>query len=279
MEKVKMLLLLISIFSFACYASTPTKGIDRTKITEEKMSKVFGKDYLSSLKGTDPDLVEMYERFTYGDLASRGVLSDKQRELISLVAITTNNLVDEVKMHVNGALNVGASPEEIKETLYQCAPYIGFPKVMAAVAKTNEVFKERGIPLPVKSQKTVTETTRYDEGLKIQVSTFGEGIRQSIVNAPDNQKHMFEYLSSFCFGDTYTRGTLTMKDRELITMCAIATLGGCEPQVKAHVRGNISVGNSKELLIDAITQMVPYNGWPRTLNALSCINEIVPENK
>ena len=52
----------------------------------------------------------------------------------------------------------------------------------------------------------------------------------------------------------------------------------CEPQVKAHVGGNAAVGNSKETLLAALTVCLPYIGFPRTLNVLGCVNEILPEN-
>jgi 4-carboxymuconolactone decarboxylase len=96
--------------------------------------------------------------------------------------------------------------------------------------------------------------------------------------APANQKHIQDYLSAFCFGDFYTRGALDLKSRELLTLCIISALGGCESQLKSHVLGNKNVGNDKETLISAITHCLPYIGFPRTLNALACVNEIIPEN-
>jgi 4-carboxymuconolactone decarboxylase len=96
--------------------------------------------------------------------------------------------------------------------------------------------------------------------------------------APENQKHLQDYLSSFCFGDFYTREGLDLKTRELLTLCIISTLGGSESQVKSHVLGNKNAGNEKKTLITAITHCLPYMGFPRTLNAIAYINEIIPEN-
>ncbi|MEY8368982.1 carboxymuconolactone decarboxylase family protein [Anaerovoracaceae bacterium 42-11] len=59
-----------------------------------------------------------------------------------------------------------------------------------------------------------------------------------------------------------------------LTFTAIISIGGCEPQAKGHVAGNLSVGNTKELLIQAVTTCLPYIGYPRTLNALACIEEV-----
>ena len=92
--------------------------------------------------------------------------------------------------------------------------------------------------------------------------------------APSELKHIQDYLSAYCFGDFYTRKTLDLKMRELITLCAICTLGGCEPQAKAHVAANLNVGNTREILIEAITTCLPFIGFPRTLNAISCIDAV-----
>ena len=93
-------------------------------------------------------------------------------------------------------------------------------------------------------------------------------------NAPENQKHIQNYLSAMCFGDFYTRDGLDLKMRELLTLCILSTLGGCENQLRSHVGGNLAVGNDKDIMIEAVTQCMPYIGFPRTLNALGCINEI-----
>ncbi|MCT2345748.1 carboxymuconolactone decarboxylase family protein [Niallia taxi] len=140
----------------------------------------------------------------------------------------------------------------------------------------NEVFKANNIALPIDSQKTVDEGYRLSKGLAIQIEIFGDVITKMRENAPANQRHIQDYLSAFCFGDFYTRNGLDLKTRELLTLCIVSSLGGAEGQVKAHVQGNLNVGNEKETLITAITHCLPYMGFPRTLNALACINEINP---
>ena len=227
----------------------------------------------------DPDLQKMLNRFIFGEIFYQGNLTDKMRELITLVVLTTNQNLEQLKAHVWAAINIGVSPVEIKEAVYQCAPYLGFPKTLNAIQQVNEVFKTGNISLPVKSKKQVTEQTRFDEGLKVQKSIFGDIIDQMHQNAPDNQKHIQNYLSAFCFGDIYTRSGLDLKTRELLTLCILSALGGCESQVKSHVFGNYNVGNDKNTLLEAVTQCLPYMGFPRTLNAIACINEVITENK
>lgn len=229
-----------------------------------------------SLSSTDPDFVGIRDSFVYGEVAYQGNLSDRLRVLINLVILTTNLNLEHVGEHVSAALNAGATPVDIKETLYQCAPYIGFPKTESAVRKANEVFVAKGVSLPVESQKQVSEETRLEKGLKIQKSIFGEVIDQMRQSAPAKLIHIQDYLSAYCFGDIYTRSGLDLKTREILTLCILITLGGCESQVKSHMIGNVSVGNDKDTLIAVITQCLPLIGFPRTLNALGCLNEVIP---
>ncbi len=250
---------------------------DRAALAERNMQKFLGNTE-SSLSSTDPDFTAMRDRLVYGEIADHGTLNDKQRALITLVVLTSGQTLEDLKTHVDAALRVGATPVEIKEAMYQCAPYIGFPKTEAALKMVNEVFRSKGISLPLESQSTVTEASRYADGLKVQKSIFGSAIDKMHQTAPANQLPIVQnYLSAFCFGDVYTRKGLDLKTRELLTFSIISALGGCDSQVRSHVQGNTEVGNTKENLIDALAQSLPYIGFPRTLNALACVNAIIPE--
>ncbi|MBP2655474.1 MAG: 4-carboxymuconolactone decarboxylase [Firmicutes bacterium] len=251
----------------------------RVQASDEKYQKLFGKTEFPE-SATDLDFANTMKRFIYGEVKQHGNLSDPQRELITLVVLETTGNAGLFRKHVEGALNIGVTPVEIKEAVYQAAPYIGFPKALDALHIVNEVLKEKGVALPLENQTTVTEGDRFDKGLTIQKQIFGsDHIDHAYANAPKGQMHIQQYLSGFCFGDTYTRGTLDLKMRELLTLSSIAALGGCEPQLKAHINGNVSVGNNKETIVAAITQCMPYIGFPRTLNALRCVNEVLPEQK
>jgi 4-carboxymuconolactone decarboxylase len=251
--------------------------MNRVEKSKEKYKQLFGNGVPASY-ATDPDFQDILSHFIFGEVFYQGHLDNKQRELITIVVLTANQTLPQLKAHVVAALNVGLTPVEIKEAVYQCAPYIGFPKTLNAINEVNEVFKSKNIALPIESQKQADEENRFDRGLSVQVEIFGETIAKMRGAAPSNQKHIQDYLSSSCFGDFYTRGGLDLKTRELLTLCIVSALGGCENQVKSHVQGNKNVGNDKETLITAITHCLPYMGFPRTLNALACVNEIIPEN-
>lgn len=252
--------------------------MDRIEKSKKKYKQLFG-DGVPASYVTDPDFQGILSHFIFGEVFYQGNLGDKQRELITLVVLAANQTLPQLKAHVGAALNVGLTPIEIKEAVYQCAPYLGFPKTLNPISEINEVFKARNIALPIESEKLVKEDNRFDKGLVVQIEIFGDVIAKHREDAPSNQKHIQDYLSSFCFGDFYTRGGLDLKTREILTLCIVSAMGGCESQVKAHVRGNLNMGNDKETMITAITHCLPYMGFPRTLKALNCINEMVPEKE
>ena len=250
--------------------------MNRTEKAAETMNALYGEAH-AALTASDPEFATIKERLIYGEVYTEEKLSAKLRELVILVVATTNQTMNEVKRHTAAALASGVKPEEIREAVYHCAPYIGLGKAENAVNAVNEVFAEKGVALPGSSGQTVTEESRLPDGIAAQKSIFGEHIDAMRAAAPENQKNIQDYLSAYCFGDFYTRKFLTIPERELLTFAILAAQGGCEPQVKAHVGGNVAVGNSKETLLVALTVCLPYIGFPRTLNALGCVNEVLPE--
>ena len=82
-------------------------------------------------------------------------------------------------------------------------------------------------------------------------------------------------------GDHYTRRGIDVPTRELLTFSMLVSLGGCEAQFKGHVAANLNDGNDRARLIDVLTLVLPFIGYPRTLNALRVVDEVTasPENK
>ena len=140
-------------------------------------------------------------------------------------------------------------------------PYLGIGRVRPFFKVTNKIFDYRGETVTDSSRSTITAASRLEKGVEKQVEIFGESVRHSYEEGPEDTRHI------------YTRKGLSVAHREMITFCFLAAQGGCEPQLKAHVEGNLNVGNSKQYLINIASQCVPYIGYPRTLNALRCIQD------
>lgn len=226
--------------------------------------------------GNDKELNSIMQKFIYADINAQTKLPMVAKELLTLAVLTANNTPEEVGLHVQGALEAGATPAQIRETIIHCLPYVGMSRVQPALNAMYKAFKDNDVKLPLPNNGTVNDETRHDAGLAVQKAIFGPAIDKMNASAPADQKHINYNLSANCFGDFYTRKGLDLKERELITFTAIISLGGCEPQAKAHVNGNLLVGNTRQQLLDAVTIALPYIGYPRALNAIAAINSIVP---
>ena len=245
--------------------------------TAHKNHEELFPNHKSTLKVTDPEFIDVFDNFAFDEVLSYGNLDTKTRLIVILASLIAQQTLSEYKVMLVGALNVGVTPVEVKEIVYQSVPYVGIAKVFDFIHATNEILESRGIKLPLEGQSTTSPETRFEKGLAAQKEIFGDMIDKMYQESPANQIHIQKYLSANCFGDYYTRKGLDIKTRELLTFSMILSLGGCEPQLKGHIQGNINVGNNKEVLLSAVTQLLPYVGYPRTLNAIMCINEVIPE--
>src|SRR5207244_75373 len=98
-------------------------------------------------------------------------------------------------------------------------------------------------------------------------------------SAPDDEQHFQRFLSANCFGDYVTRSGTDVRTRELLTFAMLVSLGGCDPQVRGHVAANLNVGNDRGMLLSVLTQLLPFIGYPRTLNGLAAINEVTDRKR
>lgn len=180
-------------------------------------------------------------------------------------------------MMLGAALTAGVTPVEVKEIVYQAVAYVGMAKVFDFIHATNDVLTEREIQLPLEGQSTTTPESRAERGLAVQKEIVGaDVIDQMYSSASEDEIHFQRLLSANCFGDNYTRTGIDLRTRELLTFAMLISLGGCEPQAKGHAAANLNVGNDRQLLLAVITQLLPFIGYPRTLNALRVINEVAP---
>jgi 4-carboxymuconolactone decarboxylase len=232
-------------------------------------------NHVSTLAVTDPELIETFDNFAFDEVLRESELDVRTRLMVQLAAIIACQALTEYRVMLGAALNVGVTPTEAKEVLYQSVPYIGIAKAIDFLHATNDVLKERGIKLPLPPHSTTTPETRMEKGLAVQKQIIGSDVVEKLyATSPQDQMHIQRFLSANCFGDNYTRSGIDIPTRELLTLSILVALGGCDPQVRGHVAANLKVGNERARLIDVVTQLLPFIGYPRTLNALRAIDEI-----
>ncbi len=231
---------------------------------------------LAALAVTDPELADTFGQFALGEVLAHGDLDTSVRLMVQLAALIALPALREYRALLGAALDAGVTPVQAKEVAHQAVLYVGLPRALDFIHATNEVLTERGVALPLPAQSTTTPADRADKGLALEQQIFGrETVDNFFATAPTDQLHIQRYVAAHAFGDHFTRGGLDVRVRELLSVSMLVTLGGCEPQVKLHVAANLRVGNDRARLVDVITQLLPYIGYPRTLNALRALNEVL----
>ena len=221
-----------------------------------------------NLYATDKEYKERFDYFLEEVKNDEGnKLDEPTRYLAVLSVLMGNQGICAYEEVLEKALDV-LSPVQVKEMVYQATDYLGYGRMLEFLKVTNEVFNKKGIELPLESQTTTTIENRLEKGIQAQVDIFGEHMNEAWKKATVNK-----WLASNCFGDYYTRGGLDLKQREMITFCFLYAQGGCKPQAIAHAKANIRLGNDQDFLIKIVSQNVPFVGYPRSINAIDCIEK------
>ena len=224
----------------------------------------------AELSRTDPEFWERWEAFAGDEVPHEAgqELDGPTRSLAILAALLGVQGKEAFAEFLPRALESGLTPVMVREAVYQAVAYLGFGKVRPFLTALNEELRRQGVPLPLPGQATATPETRLETGAQVQAEIFGEQMREAWKNGPIER-----WLAANCFGDYYTRGGLSLNQREMLTFCFLMAQGGCESQLAAHVQGNLRVGNDAAFLTRVVSQCLPYIGYPRSLNALRCIRE------
>lgn len=219
---------------------------------------------------TDPQFMERFEHFAFCEATQEECVQlDKETRNLAILSVLIGCQAQEAyRFLLRKALEEGFNPVKVKETVYQSVDYLGMGRMWPFLQITNEVFTALHIPLDQHGEPTTTMKDRLEKGEQIQVEIFGEQMKGAWKNGA-----IHYWLADNCFGDYYTRTGLNLAQRELITFCFLMAQGGCEPQLIAHAKGNMNMGNDADFLRKVVAQCVPYIGYPRSLNAIRCIEE------
>jgi 4-carboxymuconolactone decarboxylase len=122
-----------------------------------------------------------------------------------------------------------------------------------------------------------SENERFRRGwerLREVDADMGERMIESVQDvAPD----LGRYVVEFAYGDIYSRPVLDLRQRQLVTISALTSLGGAEPQLEVHVNGGLNVGLAAREIVEAMLHCLPYTGFPRVLNAIFAAKRVFEE--
>lgn len=166
----------------AATASVPAPASRLGEDARRRLAELFPGG-IPELGDADPELFEIFGNFALGEVTAYGQLDTRTRMLCILASNIASQGRTAYRTTLEGALNAGVTPVEVKETLYQAVPYVGMAKVADFVGITNEVLEARGVTLPLAGQSTTSSADRFEKGLAVQRSIFGaeriDGMREA----------------------------------------------------------------------------------------------------
>ena len=143
-----------------------------TKKAREYQEKM-GTDMLSALLETDPEFAERFADFAYDEVVNQDDLDDCTRMMAVLAALLGCQGAESFREMVPAALNMGVTPVQLKEIVYQAVAYLGIGRVLPFLSIVNEILSSGGIRLPLEGQAETTMDDRLEKGNQVQVDIFG----------------------------------------------------------------------------------------------------------
>jgi 4-carboxymuconolactone decarboxylase len=145
--------------------------------------------HVSALKVTDPELIEIFDNFAFGQVLRHSRLNIRARLMVQLAALIGGQALSEYRVMLGAALTAGVSPVEAREIVYQAVPYAGMGRVFDFIHATNDVLTERGVQLPLPGQSTTTPATRTGQGRAVQERIVGaDRVQQMYASAAGDEQ-------------------------------------------------------------------------------------------
>ncbi len=123
----------------------------------------------------------------------------------------------------------------------------------------------------------MSDNIRFERGMRNLSAIDGDGGRRVVESLADIAPDFARYLVEFPFGDIYERNGLSLRDREIATIAALAALGNALPQLKVHIQAGLNVGVTRSEIVEILMQMAVYAGFPAALNGLFAAKEVFAE--
>lgn len=243
---------------------------------------------LQALTEINPTFAKILAGYAYGDILSRDGLDARTKTLATLAMLTTQGNTEAWVHHATlGGLRQGVSRDDMIETMVQLAVHRGYPAAIVGLLQIKDVFDaidagdlsltptEGGIP-EVMMQTRAERFALGEAELSKTTGAAGARVVAGFADmAPDIGNHIMEYL----YGDVFSRTEISLRDREISTVSALAATGTLtsEGPMRVHFNASLTAGLSKEEIQEVLMNMVPFIGFPKVQQALEIAQVVFDE--
>jgi len=256
-------------------------GLKNLKIID----KEAGEKVVESLMDCSPDLVKYVIEYGFGDVYNRTELALKSKELTVVAALTAmGNAAPQLRVHIHGALNVGANIAEIQEVILQMSSYAGFPAAINGMLALKEVVAERkqegkldeaGV---IQSAAIPQGTSRYALGVQHLSQLDANQVENLEATFKDISPDLARLVIEYGFADIFSRPALDSQHREMATIAALTAMGTASPQLQFHIKAALSIGVSKVDIREIMILMSVYCGFPAAINGTLALKAVMAEH-
>lgn len=212
-----------------------------------------------------PGLAQLTDDVLYGDVWNRSELSPRDRSLVTLSSLIATGKTAQLAGHLGRAFANGVQPSEASGLLAHMAIYSGWPSAVSALDVYEQVYTARRVD--------TSALRAVGERLSAPVSDADRA--QDITDRLGSVAPKFTQLTNdVVFGDLWRRPDLTMRDRSLVTIAALAAMGD-EDEMRPYVRRGVESGLTRSEITEAVTHVAFYAGWPKATKAMAIVRELL----
>lgn len=202
--------------------------------------------------------VSITKMYAQQNIITNSTLSPMQQSLVNISALTATGNLQQLKMQLNIGLDSGLTINEIKETLVQLYAYCGFPRSLNALNTFKVVLDERkakGITDSIGKQIIIENTSsdKYEQGRKVLEVLTKVSQSKPAQGFGEFAPRIDAFLKEHLFADIFNSDVLSYQQRELVTISALASMPGVEPQLQAHISMGINTGITKMQLMEVFS--------------------------
>ena len=208
-----------------------------------------------------PGLARLTDEVLFGDVWRRAELSPRDRSLVTISVLIATGKSAQLTGHLGRALDNGLQPSEASGVLAHLAIYSGWPNAVSSLEAYEQVYTARNVDTQALAKPAArTAAAGSDPSRR-------DGVTDAVAaNAPK----FAQLTNEVVLDDLWRRGDLSVRDRSLVTIAALAGMGE-DDQLEPYVHRGLESGLTRAQITEALTHLGFYAGWPRATKALTAV--------
>ena len=222
-----------------------------------------------------PGLDDFIAEVVYGGIWDRPNLGLADRAICTLAVLSVLQRLAPLKPMVGTALDLGLTPRNLLEVFVQVGLYAGFVTTDMSAGIAHEVFAARGLTVPPEPPRADSNEMLDLKGREVMEELHGERAQEGYAT-PGNAitGELYPAAIRYGYGELWSRPGLDHRQRMLCALAAFTAMG-LESQLRKFSKSALNVGLKREEVVEAVIQTAPYGGFPRALNGLAILSEVL----